>query len=315
MNYSLSQKSLDFDISAKPFLKWAGGKQQLIGEIEVRLPLKYQNRKSIPKYIEPFVGGGALFFYLKSNYYIEEAAIIDINPDLICCFKVVQKDVNELINRLENLQTGYLDKDEEKRKAYYYKIRSEFNEAKDLIDFNRYDELWFERASQMIFLNRTCFNGLYRQNSKGEFNVPQGSYVNPLICQPERLFEAHKALQNTKIILGEFELASDIADKDTFIYYDPPYRPLDRTSSFNSYAKDGFDDKDQIRLARQFKRLSELSVPQMLSNSDPKNNDPDDDFFDDLYQGYNISRVKASRMINCNGARRGQITELLITNY
>lgn len=311
---SCLEESVIKSVNARPFLKWAGGKQQLISKLEQRFPEHIKTTKQVTHYIEPFVGGGALFFYLKSNYKIEHSTIIDINSDLIASYKVVQNNVSELISHLKAMEINYLSADNEERKDIYYQTRQEFNLKAESFS-NQLSGDTVERVAQLIFLNRTCFNGLYRLNSRGHFNVPQGSYKNPTICQEERLIEAHKALKNTEILQGEFELVKHLATKDNFIYYDPPYRPLNTTSNFTNYSKDGFNEEDQHRLYRVFNELNDRRVYQMLSNSDPKVYDPKDSFFDNMYSKYNIARVDANRMINSKGAGRGSITELLITNY
>ena len=304
-----------FDAAAKPFLKWAGGKSQLIQEIERLLPSKYKTSRRIPVYIEPFIGGGALYFYLQSAYEIGKSYIADINPDLILTYCVVQKDVDSLIQKLVFMETEYHKAEANDRSTMYYSVRDSFNNRKRVINPYEYSLTWIDHAADMIFLNKTCFNGLFRQNSKGHFNVPQGSYKNPPISQPEILKTANRALQGTTILLGEFSVVEEFVTSESFIYYDPPYRPLSLTSSFNSYSKDGFTDEDQIRLADFFKRVNSYGASQMLSNSDPKVTDPGDDFFDKLYADYSISRINAKRMINSNASKRGSITELLITNY
>lgn len=304
-----------FQEEVKPFLKWAGGKSQLIPELVSRMPEEYLRDNIIPNYIEPFLGGGALFFYLKSYFQVERSVIIDINPDLICCYKVVQKDVTSLIDILKMLEDKYILLNEKERENMFYKIRDEFNESKQSFNINTYNEDWISRAAKMIFLNKTCYNGLYRQNRKGLFNVPHGRYKNPTICPTNDLLLTANALKDTEIICGDFEQILQYVTNDTFIYYDPPYRPLNDTSSFNSYAKEGFDDIDQIKLATIFKEINKIGAYQMLSNSDPKNENPNDNFFDDLYKEFNIVRVNAKRIINSNASKRGKISEIIVTNY
>lgn len=304
-----------FDAAAKPFLKWAGGKSQLIHDIELKLPGKYKTSRKIPVYVEPFIGGGALFFYLQSAFVIEKSYIADINPDLILTYLVVQKDVDTLIKKLMLMEAAYHKAETNDRTSMFYSVRDSFNNRKHELNSNEFSSNWIEHAADMIFLNKTCFNGLFRQNSKGHYNVPQGSYKKPPISQPEILKAASRALQGTTILLGEFSIVEEYVKSDSFIYYDPPYRPLSQTSSFNSYSKDGFTDEDQIRLADFYKRMHRCGAFQMLSNSDPKVSNPSDDFFDSLYADYSISRINAKRMINSNASKRGSITELLITNY
>jgi DNA adenine methylase (dam) len=299
---------------ARPFLKWAGGKKQLLEEFDKRFPKSLLNGQ-INKYVEPFVGGGAVLFYVLQKFEFDECHIYDANEELILVYSVVKNDVDSLIENLGVLQSSYLDLDEEGRKEFFYDIRTKFNENKSKIDFETYEVDWVERASELIFLNRTCFNGLFRVNSKGEFNVPIGRYKNPKILDEDNLQNASLVLKNVIIHHGDFEDCESVVDERTFVYFDPPYRPISKTSSFNSYSKDAFDDVSQIRLAKFYKKLHSKGAKLMLSNSDPKNENPDDHFFEDIYSEFKIERVPAKRMINANGNGRGSIKELIITNY
>jgi len=299
--------------SAKPFLKWAGGKKQLIEEFYKRFPNGLITGE-IDKYIEPFVGGGAVFFYTIQKFNLTECHIYDANEELILAYKVVQNDVDRLIGILKKLEFEFLNLNEEARKEYFYRIRVKFNENKSEIDFSQYHYNWINRAAQLIFLNRTCFNGLFRVNSKGQFNVPFGRYKNPKISNEDVLRNASIVLKNVKINLGDFTDCETIVNDKTFVYFDPPYRPLNKTSSFTSYNKDSFNDFEQQRLAKFYKKLDAKGAKLMLSNSDPKNEDPNDNFFDELYSDFIIERVLAKRMINCKGEKRGVIRELIITN-
>ncbi|AIS51686.1 modification methylase MjaIII [Thermoanaerobacter kivui] len=301
--------------NAKPFLKWAGGKTQLLDELYKRLPSTILQKGEIERYVEPFVGGGAFFFFLKKNFKIKESFLMDINKELIVGYKAVQNNVNELIHELKEMEEKYLKLSEEDRKNFYYRIREEYNKQKDNFDYVNYNLDWVKRAAYLIFLNRTCFNGLYRLNKKGEFNVPFGKYKNPTICDDYNLIEVSKALENTEIICADFEESEKYIAKNTLVYLDPPYRPLNSTSNFTSYNEDGFDDDDQRRLAQFFKEMDKRGAYLILSNSDPKNEDPQDDFFDKLYAGFIIERVKAKRYINSDGSKRGEINELVIRNY
>ena len=300
--------------AARPFLKWAGGKTQLLDEFAKRLPSGL-NGKSITKYVEPFIGGGAVYFYLNRNFHFDHCSICDVNQELILSYKVIQKSVKKLIGELEILESDYLSKNDTKREQFYYEIRDDFNRKLTEIDFKKYNTAWIERTARIIFLNRTCYNGLFRVNRKGEFNVPFGRYKNPDILNEDNLKDVATLLKTTKILLGDFTQCREFVDKHTFVYFDPPYRPLNQTSSFTSYSKNGFYDEDQVRLVEFFKELDAKGAKIMLSNSDPKNENPDDSFFDDLFSEYHIERVPAKRMINCNGSRRGNISELIITNY
>lgn len=302
--------------NVRPFLKWAGGKTQLLPVINEKLPHEELKNGTIRTYIEPFVGSGAVLFDVLKKYpQIEEAFIYDINPELINTYNSIKYDVESLINILDKMESDYIPLDNENRKKYYYNQRQEFNDTLD--DFSIYNESDYsiQRAAQFIFLNRTCFNGLYRVNKKGLFNVPMGQYKNPKICNSELLRDVSKFLERVSIHLGDYRESYDPTDKSTFVYFDPPYRPLNASSSFTSYSKYDFNDKNQQELSEYYRKLDEKGAYLMLSNSDPKNVSSSDNFFDDLYEGYNINRVKASRRINSNAKKRGEITELLISNY
>ncbi len=302
-------------IDARPFLKWAGGKTQLIDAINERLPEQIKETGIIENYVEPFIGGGAVFFFLKSNYQVNNAYLFDINKELVIAYNVIKLHHSELIKHLSKLEENYLNKNNDERKIYYYETRDNYNEQMNGFDYDKYNYSWIVRTAYLIFLNKTCFNGLYRVNQKGEFNVPHGRYKNPTICDRKNLIAVNKALQNAEIICGDFIKAKKIIKKNTFVYLDPPYRPLNGTASFTSYCKEGFDEKDQKRLARFYKEMDKRDSFLMLSNSDPKNENPEDEFFDDLYREYLIDRVPAKRFINCDASRRGEIQELIIRNY
>jgi DNA adenine methylase len=301
--------------NAKPFLKWAGGKTQLLPEFEKRLPSSVIKNKVIESYIEPFIGGGAMFFFMKRNYHVKKSFLFDINPELIVGYKTIQNNSKELIEILNRMEKEYLKKSEEDRKEFYYKVRDSYNSQMNGFDYDSYNDEWIERTTYLIFLNKTCFNGLFRQNKKGGFNVPFGRYKNPTICDKKNINEVNLALKNTELFCADFNESEKYVDKDSFVYLDPPYRPLNKTSSFTSYAKDGFNDEDQERLSIFFKKMDKIGAHLMLSNSDPKNEDPEDEFFDKLYMGYNIERVPAKRHINCDASKRGEIKELIIRNY
>jgi DNA adenine methylase len=291
----------------KPFVKWAGGKGQLIYEIRKQYPKGLGD--TIRKYAEPFVGGGAVLFDILNEYELDEVYISDINAELINTYQVLRDDADALISRLSQYQDEYLPLSDDSRKEYYYKKRKRFNELKcqDVLDT--------EIASLFIFLNRTCFNGLYRVNSKGEYNVPIGSYKAPLICDEYNLRQVSKALSGVTIVCGDYRESIDFIDNNTFVYFDPPYRPLNATSSFTAYTENVFDDKAQSELAKYIQQLSDRGAYVVASNSDPKNIDPDDDFFDGLYSKMKIMRITASRMINSDAGSRGKISELLIRSY
>ena len=295
---------------ARPFLKWAGGKRQLISEIEARLPSDIDECSS---YVEPFIGGGAVLFHLLESRRFDEVHISDLNPELVLCYRTLQEDADEVIKHLSQMIESY-PSEQEDRKESYYAIREDWNSDVGKIPSLSKTRM-AKRTAQTLFLNKTCFNGLFRVNRKGEFNVPIGSYVNPSFPSSEDLLEVQKALQGITIHEAPFEECESWVSKDSFVYFDPPYRPLSDTANFVSYAKGDFNDQDQERLATLFRELDQKGAKVLLSNSDPKNTVPEDDFFDDLYSGFTIDRVEANRAINSNPDRRGAITELLIRNY
>lgn len=299
---------------SKPFLKWAGGKSQLIDQIVRHLPDELKFGK-IQRYVEPFIGGGALFFHIVQSYEIEEFFISDVNVELILSYASIQKDVGSLISRLKAMERKYHRLSLSGQKEYFYDVRSKLNKKLPSMNFTEYDESWIKRTAHIIFLNRTCFNGLFRVNSKGEFNVPFGKYKNPLICSEVNLRAVSELLQHTQLRLGDFTQCEPFVNQNTFVYFDPPYRPISKTSSFTSYSKFDFDDAAQLRLAMFYKQLHRKDAKLMLSNSDPKNENPNDHFFENEYKKFRIKRVKAKRMINCNAEKRGAINELLIMNY
>lgn len=299
----------------KPFLKWAGGKTQLLNTFENFYPNILKNGQC-EKYIEPFLGGGAVFFSIYNKYNIKSAFLCDINPDIVIAYKVIQKYVNELIEQLFELSEQYYSLKEENRKDFYYTIRVQYNQLKKELNYNIISEKWIDSTSLLIFLNKTCFNGLFRTNKKGEFNVPHGRYKKPKILDSDNLYAVSKALEIAEIELADFESSLEKITNNCFVYFDPPYRPLNKTSSFTSYSPFEFNDKQQKRLANFYKYLDKnYSLKLMLSNSDPKNNDHNDLFFDNIYQEFNINRVLAKRMINSKANKRGNIYELVITNY
>jgi len=299
---------------AKPFLKWAGGKGQLLEAFQKFYPIELREGK-IETFCEPFVGGGAVFFDIAQKFSIKSALLCDNNEDLILTYLVIQKKVPNLIEKLDRFQNQYLKLNEEKRTEYYYQMRERFNAQKKSMNYSRISNKWIERAAQIIFLNRTCFNGLFRFNSKGEFNVPQGRYKNPKILDTENLLKVSQLLSVAEIQKADFREIKNRVNENTFVYYDPPYRPLNQTSSFTAYSKDAFGDPEQIALATLFSELNQKGVKQMLSNSDPKNHNLDDHFFDDLYKDFQIFRVPARRVINSSGDKRQAINEIVVTNY
>lgn len=292
---------------AKPFIKWAGGKGQLLSQIDTYLPERFDDMQDIT-YIEPFVGGGAMLFHILSQHAnITRAIINDICKNLITAYRTIRNQPEQLIVRLAEIQDEYLPLDDEQRSNYFYHIR-------DLINGEYTDDV--ENTAMFIYLNRTCFNGLYRENSKGKFNVPFGRYASPTICDAETIRTDSEILQRVEILHGDYSQIEDLTNGDnTFIYFDPPYRPLNATSSFNSYVKEPFNDDEQIRLESFFARMSDKGCMVMLSNSDCSAKNPEDTFFEELYAKFKIERVLASRGINANASKRGRLTELLIHNY
>ena len=289
-------------MKAKPFIKWVGGKTQLIDQLEALLPADFDIWENVT-YIEPFVGGGAMLFYmLQTHSNIKSAVINDINPDLTTCYKVVKESPSNLVQSLKEIQKEYYAlKSEEARKQFYLQMRDEFN-TKALDDIRN--------TTLFFFLNRTCFNGLYRVNKSGRFNVPFGKYETPTICDANTIYADSELLQNVEILTGDYQQTLIHAKGNTLFYFDPPYRPLNSTSSFNDYTKEAFNDIAQKRLKEFCDQVENAGYKFMLSNSDCK-----DMFFDDLYLRYKIARVWASRSVNANPNKRGKLQEILVRNY
>ena len=277
---------------AKPFIKWAGGKGQLLEQLDTYLPEDFDDRRNVT-YIEPFVGGGAMLFYMLQRYpNIQHAVINDVNSDLTTCYRTVRDTPEELITSLMEIQDAYNElQTEEARRDFFLAARDRYNE-KNL------DPI--ENTTKFIFLNRTCFNGLYRVNKKGLFNVPFGKYINPQICDPATIRLDSELLQRVEILTGDFEATLDhVGDGYNFYYFDPPYRPLNATSSFNSYSKEDFNDDEQIRLRDFCARLNDrLGISWMLSNADCSAKNPEDTFFHVLYEVYNRTRLFGKDGIN-----------------
>ncbi|XTZ09875.1 MAG: DNA adenine methylase [cyanobacterium endosymbiont of Rhopalodia yunnanensis] len=300
-------------IKAYPVLKWAGGKTKLLPQIQKQYPSKLQ-QGCLKTYIESFVGGGSVFFDIYNHFNIEKAYLFDKNIELIILYKVIKNNAELLISRLSNLKKEYLNLTEEKREVFYYKSRNDYNTFDKKDDTNIYKKNWVERAALTIFLNHTCFNGLYRVNRNGLFNVPMGRYKNPAILNSSNIRAVSQAFKIAEIKQCDFSEVLEYADKTTFIYYDPPYRSISKTATFNAYNSLNFNDDEQRRLRDTFIEVSQQGAYQMLSNSDPTNY-IEDFFFDELYCDFNIKRIFASRMINSKGNSRGKIREILVTNY
>ncbi len=267
------------------FVKWAGGKKQLLEQFKDFFPKKFNS------YHEPFVGGGSVALYLLKTQKPSKVYLSDLNSELINCYNVIKNDVEVLIKTLKIWKKGH-------SKEQYYKVRKKNPKDLDAVS----------RAARFIYLNRTCFNGLYRENSKGEFNVPMGNYKNPSIVLEKELREISKLLKNTVMKNISFENVLNTAKKGDFIYFDPPYYPLEGKSNFTTYTKEKFLEEEQRKLANIFKKLDKRGCLVMLSNSDTN-------FVKELYDDYNISIVKAKRMINCDATKRGEINEIVVTNY
>jgi DNA adenine methylase len=298
----------------KPFLKWAGGKTQLLSQLTPLLPIELKLGITV-RYVEPFLGGGAMFLHVASCYGIRDFVLSDINPEVILCYRVVQNNVHCLLSVLDEMQSEYDKLNLLQQEQYFYQVREEFNASLHSVDFQVITEENIRRVAQTIFLNHTCFNGLFRVNLKGGFNVPFGKYKNPTFHERSNLLEIAEILKDANILCGDFTICNEYADDKTFVYFDPPYRPITATASFTSYSTSSFNDESQKRLAENFRLLDTHNARLMLSNSNPKNGNPQDDFFEQLYRGYTIQSVMAARAINSQGSKRGQISELLITNY
>jgi DNA adenine methylase len=301
-------------IKAKPFLKWVGGKGQLVARFTSIYPAELL-RGQIRFYFEPFLGGGAVFFDVASNFKIKTAMLYDINDELVLTYRVVQRDAGKLMEILSGYRTAYLNFSSDRRREYFYKLRSDFNQERINTDYKRYSESWIKRAAQVIFLNKTCYNGLFRVNSKGAFNSPAGDYKNPRIFSEDNLLNAAKLLSSAEIVKADFKDFNPAIAEGSFIYFDPPYRPISRTAYFTSYVKDEFTDRDQYILAALYREMDKRGAKLMLSNSDPRNIDPEDNFFDKLYRDYYIHRLPARRLVNSAVTKRGVVNELVITNY
>lgn len=286
MTYPLKNETYDL----KPFVKWAGGKKGLLLELLKRVPENFND------YFEPFVGGGALFFEMKRLSLLDgkQVYLFDKNDELINTYKTIQETPQKLINTLslfkkEHSKEFYYDTREMDRKAEFKKLPNEY------------------RAARFIYLNKTCFNGLYRVNKKGFFNVPMGNYKNPQIYFEQLLLSVHEALQGVNIFHACYSQVVDFAKKGDFIYLDPPYHPINETSNFTSYHEDDFSTSDQEQLSVIFKKLSDVGCFVLQSNSDT-------DFIKNLYKKFVIEFVKADRHINCKANGRGKVSEVLVSN-
>lgn len=296
---------------AKPFVKWVGGKGQLLNQLENHMPKDLYEQEFT--YIEPFVGGGAMLFFMLQKFpNIKRVVINDINQNLTEAYINIKENAEGLVYRLKHIEQQYLSiTDYEEQRVFYLEMRRRFNEE---------NLTSIDKTAILIFLNRTCFNGLYRENSKGKFNVPFGKYTNPTICNEDVIYADSELLNKfeVEIMTGDFANTFSKIDDDylNFFYFDPPYRPLSSTSSFNTYVKEAFDDTEQKRLAAFCAKLSQnKKCFWMLSNSDCSSKNPEDLFFEKIYSGFEIQRVCASRSVNAVASKRGKLSELLITNH
>lgn len=293
-------------ISAKPFVKWAGGKGSLLSVLDSQLPADFATQQNIT-YIEPFVGGGAMLFHMLATHSnIRRVVINDINKDLVRCYQLVKDDPQKLIDLLLPLEQRFLKMNEDERRCFFYEVRKDFNNAKLTAD---------ERAAYFIFLNRTCFNGLYRENANGDFNVPFGRYKNPNICNIDVIMADHQILSKVVIMCGDYKKVLPRLGKGyNFVYLDPPYRPLLGSANFKQYSKSGFGDQEQEELKAFCDKLSDKGCKWMLSNSDSTNEDGTS-YFQTLYEGYAFDKILAPRFINAYAEKRKKQTEVLIKNY
>lgn len=285
----------------KPFVKWVGGKRAILDKLIKSFP----NLDNIDTFIEPMVGGGIVTCYMLKYSKIKNIIINDLNTPLTLTYTKIKNNPKELIKELKVLESEFNSLNNiQERSEYYYNKRTEFNIGKNI-------------ESNFIFLNKTCFNGLYRVNQKGEFNSPMGVYSNPKIFEEENILELHKYFKERNLIVKNIDYREliGLCNDKTFMYIDPPYRPISKTSNFNNYTKFNFTDDNQKELKEFVDKLTKLKTKVLLSNSDPKNTNKEDNFFDDLYKDYTIERVLAPRVINSIGSNRKDITELLIRNY
>lgn len=295
---------------AKPFVKWAGGKGLLLPQLEALLPADFDELQDVT-YVEPFVGGGAMLFHMLRNHKnITRVVINDINPDLIHCYKLIAHEPYELIKRLESIEKSYFSVSESARDELYYAYRDQFN--RDGIPAD-------ERAALFIFLNHTCFNGLYRVNTRGKFNVPTGRYKKPMICNKELILANHELLNSVELIIrepGDYKcIMRNLSRTSTnYIYLDPPYRPLSVTSYFKEYSANPFGDKEQVELKLFCDHLTAKGCFIMESNSESRDENGDF-YFEKLYENYDIQRVYSSRFINAKAYKREKLAEVLIRNY
>ena len=291
---------------AKPFVKWAGGKGSLVKMLAAHLPADFCDKKNVT-YIEPFVGGGAMLFYMLTHFpNIRRFVINDVNAALILCYKFIKNNPQMLIEQLKKIENEYLQLQTiDEKSIYYYNMREKYNNTIPMLN---------ERAACFIFLNKTCFNGLYRVNASGKFNVPFGKYKKPNICDDVLIMIDHEFLKNVDIYAGDYsEISKHLGKNYNYIYIDPPYRPLSGTAHFKEYSHNVFDDKEQEKLKIFCDKLTAKGCQIMLSNSNSM--DEGESYFVKLYKDYYIDKIKAHRYINAHVGKREKETELLIMNY
>ena len=298
---------------ARPFLKWVGGKSQLLGQFAQLLPdALHQHWQG--RYFEPFLGGGAMLFEVLGRFRPTQTTASDLNRDLILCYRTIRDQLDSLLHELRPLAESYLVADQAARDELYYQVREQFNQAVNTEPTTSAHAL---RAAQLLFLNKTCFNGLYRVNRQGGFNTPSGAWKQnrPLICDEQNLRAVSAVLQSVRLECAAYDWIEAEVQAGDFVYFDPPYRPLSATSNFKSYTAGDFGDEQQRQLAACFARLVKQGAFVMLSNSDPRSVNPEDSFFEELYAGFQIRRVQASRMVNAKAAGRGRISEIVVTSW
>jgi DNA adenine methylase len=311
----LSKRELVEDnLPIKPFIKWAGGKTQLLEQIKKYCPSELLKGK-IKSYYEPFLGGGAFFLNLCSMQKFDNVILSDVNKELVLTYLVVKNNTQELLQFLHQFKETYLRLPDKQKEIYYYEMRDAFNIQRFSINYIVYNYNWISRAAQFIFLNKTCFNGLFRINQKGDFNVPFGKRYNPEIFIPNNLITISKLISNAEISSKDFSCVTSEYLKDSFFFLDPPYRPLIKCSNFTSYNQIDFKESDQLRLVTFFKNIDRRGAKIMMTNSNPENGKKQDNFFYENYSSYNIHKIKSARMINNISGKRYILTDLLITNY
>ena len=292
-------------------IKWAGGKSKLAPVIEEQI-LQNLTMESIDTYVEPFLGGGSFFFYMTQKYNFKNIIISDINAELINLYKVIQQQPKSLIDGAQKIQDTYNDLNNLEQKAdFFYDIRTKYNNS---IISDKQLQLDITQAVYFLFLNKVGFNGLYRVNSKGLYNVPFGKREKAVLFKESNILGVSELLKDVQILNCDYDETIEFASKNSLFYFDAPYRPLSDSSSFTSYAKSDFNDDSQVKLAEYCQTIHKLGAKFALSNSDPKNHDLEDNFFDDLYSGFTINRIYARRMIGAKTVSRGKVSEILVTN-